>query len=162
RYLGLLEASFVLNRLTPYLQSRAARLIKSPKILMTDSGLTAHLASVSDLGVTAGEPLRGALFETYVGQNLLALLGSHLPKARLHFWSIQGRYEVDFVITTGRSSIGIEVKASSRFSEKELGGLQAFLASTPGARAGILAYNGTEALAVGKDLYAIPLGMLLS
>jgi uncharacterized protein len=162
RYLGLLEASFVLSRLTPYLQSRAARLIKSPKILMTDSGLTAHLASVSDLGVTAGEPLRGALFETYVGQNLRALLGAHRPKAHLHFWSIQGRYEVDFVITNGRTSIGIEVKASSRFSEKELGGLQAFLASTPGARAGILAYNGTEALAVGKDLYAIPLGLLLS
>src|SRR5688572_4604362 len=129
---------------------------------MTDSGLTAHLTGVTDLGVTAGEPMRGALFETYVGQNLAALLGAHLPKARLHFWSVQGRHEVDFVISHGRSCIGIEVKASGRFSEKDLAGLGAFLDSTPGARAGILAYNGTEALAVRKDLYAIPLGLLLS
>jgi hypothetical protein len=40
--------------------------------------------------------------------------------------------------------------------------LKAFLASTPGARAGVLAYNGTEALAVGKDLYAIPMSLLLA
>jgi predicted AAA+ superfamily ATPase len=137
-------------------------LIKSPKILMTDSGLTAHLTGVTDLAVTAGEPMRGALFETYVGQNLAALLGAHLPKARLHFWSVQGRHEVDFVISHGRGCIGIEVKASGRFSEKDLSGLGAFLESTSGARAGILAYNGTEALAVRKDLYAIPLGLLLS
>jgi uncharacterized protein len=162
RYLGLLETSFVLSRLTPFLASRAARLIKSPKILVSDSGLAAHLTGVTDLGLPAEEPMRGALFETYVWQNLAALLGSHLPKARLDFWSVQGRSEVDFVVSSGRTSIGIEVKASSRFSEKDLAGLKAFLGSTPGARAGVLAYNGTEALSVGKDLYAIPLGLLLS
>lgn len=162
RYLGLLETSFVLARLTPFLQSRAGRLIKSPKILLTDSGLAAHLTAVTDLGVTAEEPMRGALFETYVWQNLAAILGAHRPKARLDFWSVQGRYEVDFVVTSGRTSIGIEVKAAGRFSERDLAGLKAFMDSTPGARAGVLAYNGTEALAVGKDLYAIPLSLLLS
>lgn len=34
--------------------------------------------------------------------------------------------------------------------------------TTPEARAGILACNGTEALAVGQNLYAIPIGLLLS
>ncbi len=162
RYLGLLDTSFVLGRLNPFLQSKAARLIKSPKIMMTDSGLAAHLTGVTDLSVTANEPLRGALFETWVWQNLASILGAHAPRAGLEFWSIQGRYEVDFVVTYGRASIGIEVKASGRFSEKDLTGLKAFLDATSGARAGVLAYNGTEALSVGKDLYAIPLTMLLS
>lgn len=162
RYLGLLETSFVLARLNPFLQSRAARLIKSPKIVMTDSGLAAHLTGVTDLTVTANEPMRGALFETWVWQNLASILGAHAPRARLEFWSVQGRYEVDFVVTYGRASIGIEVKASGRFSERDLTGLKAFLDATSGARAGVLAYNGTEALSVGKDLYAIPLTMLLS
>ncbi|HEX3526130.1 MAG TPA: ATP-binding protein [Thermoanaerobaculia bacterium] len=162
RYLGLLETSFVLARLTPYLQSRAARLIKSPKLMISDSGLAAHLTTVTDLGVGADEPMRGSLFETYVWQNLAALLGAHQPRTRLDFWSVQGRYEVDFVIDTGRTCIGIEVKAAGRFSDRDLAGLKAFMESTPTARAGILAYNGTEALSVGKDLYAIPLGLLLS
>ena len=162
RYLGLLETSFVLARLTPFLRSRTARLIKSPKLFLTDSGLAAHLASVTDLRVTADEPMRGALFETYVWQNLAAILGAHRPQAQIAFWSVQGRYEVDFAIGAGRSSIGVEIKAAGRFSDRDLAGLKAFLASTPGARAGVLAYNGTEALTVGKNLYAIPVSLLLS
>jgi hypothetical protein len=36
------------------------------------------------------------------------------------------------------------------------------LAAAPEIRAGVLAYNGTESLAVGKDLYAIPMSLLLA
>ena len=72
------------------------------------------------------------------------------------------RHEVDFVISSGRTSIGIEGKAAGRFSDRDLTGLKAFLDSTPGARAGVLAYNGTQALSVGRNLYAIPMSLLLS
>lgn len=162
RYLGLLEASFLLTRVSPFLRSRASRLIKAPKVFMTDSGIAAHLAAVTDLSPTSGEPLRGALQETYVCQNLLAILGAHLPRARVDFWSVQGRHEVDFVITAGRSSIAIEVKAATRFGDRDLAGLRAFVGTTPEARAGVLAYNGREAVPLGSNLYAIPLGLLLS
>jgi predicted AAA+ superfamily ATPase len=162
RYLGLLEASFVVSRLPPHLKSRAARLIKSPKVLMTDSGLAAHLTAVHDLSPTADERLRGALFETFVGQNLAALLGAHRPQARLEYWSVQGRHEVDFVVSEGRNTVGVEVKAATRFGERDLTGLRAFAASTPGVRAGILAYNGSETLPVGDRLWAVPLAVLLA
>jgi hypothetical protein len=162
RYLGLLETSFVLHRLGPYLRSRTTRLIKSPRLFLSDSGLAAHLTTTKDLAPTADEPLRGALFETWVHQNLRALLDAHLPEAELAFWSVQGRYEVDFVITHGRRSVAVEVKAGSRFSRKALSGLEAFLARTPEAAAGVLAYNGEEAVALGDRLYAVPVGLLLS
>lgn len=162
RYLGLLEASFLMARVSPFLRSRASRLIKAPKVFMTDSGIAAHLAAVTDLSPTSGEPLRGALLETYVCQNLMAILGAHLPRARVDFWSVQGRHEVDFVITAGRSSIAIEVKAATRFGDRDLTGLRAFVNTTSEARAGVLAYNGREAVPLGSNLYAIPLGLLLS
>ncbi len=162
RYLGLLETSFVLDRLEPYLRNRTTRLIKSPKVFISDSGLAAHLAAVTDLSAASGDPLRGALFETFVHQNVTAILGAHLPRARVAFWNIQGRYEVDFVITTPSYAIAVEVKAASRFKKRDLRGLTAFKAKTRECRAGILAYNGSEAVALGDDLYAIPLGLLLS
>ena len=162
RYLGLLEASFVLARLAPHLQSRATRLLKSPKIFVADSGLAAHLAAATDLAPEADEPMRGALVETHVYQNLAGILAAHLPQARLDYWSIQGRHEVDFVISLGREAVAIEVKAGAKFGGRDLAGLKAFKAQTPGVRAGILAYNGTEALRLGDDLYAIPLSLLLS
>jgi predicted AAA+ superfamily ATPase len=106
--------------------------------------------------------MRGALFETYFLQNLAAILGAHLPKAEIGFWNVQGRHEVDFVVTHGRSSIAIEVKSGTRFSDRDLAGLQTFSAKTPGVAASILAYNGTEAVQLGERLFAIPIGLLLS
>lgn len=162
RYLGLLEISFVTGRLTPYLRNPAARLIKSPKLFVGDSGLACHLTGATDLDPSGDEPLRGALYETYVHQNLRAILDAHLPDAELGCWSVQGRHEVDFVIARGRRVMAIELKSASRFSKKDLNGLRAFRARATGFVTGILAYNGTEALALGDDLFVIPLGLLLS
>lgn len=162
RYLGLMEASFVIHRLGPHLANRASRLIKSPKLYMTDSGLACHLAGVASLDVTAAEPLRGALFETYVAQNLSAILEARWPEARLSFWNVQGRHEVDFVIEAGRETLAVEVKAASRWDDRALSGLRAFLSRTPGCRAAILAHNGTEAVRLDDRLWAVPLGLLLS
>jgi predicted AAA+ superfamily ATPase len=162
RYLGLLEASFLLCRLRPFLESPAARLIKSPKLFIADSGLAGHLTGVTDIGATSGEPLRGALFETFVAHNLAGILGAHLPAAELAFWSVQGRYEVDFVVSVGRRSLAIEVKAASRFGDRDTAGLRAFLAKHPEAVGGILAYNGAEAVPLGEKLFAVPLARLLS
>jgi predicted AAA+ superfamily ATPase len=162
RYLGLLEASFVLARLAPYLRSRATRLLRSPKVFVSDSGLAAWLAGAEDLSPAADEPMRGALLETYVFQNLAGILGAHLPRAELSFWSVQGRHEVDFVISSGRMAIAVEVKAAARIGARDLAGIAAFKAQSPEVRAGVVAYNGSEVLRLGEDLFAIPLALLLS
>lgn len=162
RYLGLLEAAFVIARLGPHLRSRATRLLKSPKIFVSDSGLAAHLVGATDLSPEADEPMRGALLETYVYQNLAGILDAHLPQARLDYWSLQGRHEVDFVVSQGPRAVAIEVKAAARIGDRDLAGLKALKAKAPGVRAGIVAYNGSEVLRLGEDLYAIPLGLLLS
>jgi predicted AAA+ superfamily ATPase len=108
------------------------------------------------------ERLRGPLFEAYVQFNLAGILSAWWPRAELNFWSVQGRHEVDFVASLGRRCVGIEVKAGSRFRSRELGGLETFLETTPEATAGILAYNGTEAVVLGERLYAVPMAWLLS
>lgn len=161
RYLDLLEASFLIHRLPPFLKNRSSRLVKSPKLHFTDSGLAAHLAGITTLEPGRDDLLRGALFETYVAQNLAALLEAHLPDAQLAFWHEQGRHEVDFVIEMGRKLFAIEVKAATRWSAGDLSGLRAFLERTPACVAAVLAYNGKEAVKLDERLFAIPLGHLL-
>jgi len=90
RYLSLLETSFLIRRLPPFLKNRSSRLVKSPKLYFTDSGLAAYLAGISRLEPGGDDLHRGALFETYVAQNLTALLEAHLPDARVSFWQEQG------------------------------------------------------------------------
>jgi len=161
RYLDLLEASFLVRRLPPYLKNRSSRLVKSPKIHFTDSGLAAHLAGISSLEPGRDDLFRGALYETYVAQNLAAALEAHMPDAQLAFWHEQGRHEVDFVIEAGRRVFAIEVKAATRWSEDHLSGLRAFLARTPNCAAAVLAYNGRVAAKLDDRLWVIPMGHLL-
>jgi len=161
RYLGLLEASFLIRRLPAFRRNRSSRLVKSPKLHFTDSGLAAYLAGVAALDPGRDDLLRGALFETYVAQNVAALLEAHLPDAQLSYWHEQGRHEVDLVIEHDRKVVAIEVKAATRWNEKDLSGLRAFLDRTPDCHAAVLAYNGKEAVRLDKLLWAIPMGHLL-
>ncbi len=162
RYLDLLETSFVIARLPAYLKNRTSRLIKSPKLLFTDVGLAAHLAGVKDLALSADEPLRGYLLETFVAQNLAAILASHWPEARLHYWHVQGRLEVDFVIEDGRDSLALEIKAATRWNDDDLAPLKAFLSASKRCRAGILVHNGVDAVHLRDRLWALPLALVLS
>jgi len=162
RYLGLLEASCVASRLPPYLANRASRLIKSPKLYVADSGLAAHLAGITRDDLGTDDPLWGALLETYAAQNLASILEADWPGARLSYWHVQGRHEVDFVVEAGRETLALEVTAASRWRDRDLAGLRVFLDRTPACRAGLLAYGGAEAVRLGDRLWAIPLGQALA
>lgn len=159
KYLSLLETSFLITMVPPFLSSRTARLIKSSKVYVSDSGLAAHLAGVNAIG---GDPLRGHLYETYCLQNLQSILEAHLPGARTYFWGVQGRHEVDFVIESGPDVIAVEVKAATRFDPSDLSGLKAFQAVEPRCKAAFLAHNGTATAKLGDRLWAVPIDTLLS
>ena len=161
RYLGVMETSCILQRIPPYLDNPAARLIKSPKIYVLDSGIAAHLAGVKDVSPASDELLRGAIIETYVAQNIAAILAARWPGANLSFWNVQGRHEVDFVISEGRDCIAIEVKAASRWNDRDLSGLRTFLSLMPQCRAAILAHGGTTAVSLGDRLFAVPMDVLI-
>jgi predicted AAA+ superfamily ATPase len=159
RYLSLLEASFIITRLSPYLRNRSSRLIKSPKIYMSDSGLACFLAGIEHL---KSDSLKGAFFETYVAQNLQGILSARWPEARLYFWNVQGRHEVDFIIEAGNKCLALEIKSSARWHENDLAGLRAFLSTSPHCSMAILAYNGSNPIKLGDRLWAVPLSLLLS
>jgi predicted AAA+ superfamily ATPase len=162
RYLSLFETSFIITRLSPYLRNRASRLIKSPKIYISDSGLACYLAGVERFEYPSSEPILGAMLETYIAQNLSSLINGRWTEAHLYFWSIQGRYEVDFVIEAGNQCIALEIKSGTRWQDKDLYALKAFLKTTPHCKAAILGYNGTDSVRLGEKLWPIPLSLILS
>jgi hypothetical protein len=97
-----------------------------------------------------------------VAQNLEGILSSHWLDARIFYWHIQGRHEVDFIVEAGNEIIAIEVKNSSRWEEKDLTGIKSFLATSPACRAGILGYTGNDVVRLQGKLWAVPLQLLLS
>jgi hypothetical protein len=49
------------------------------------------MVGIDNLRMDYQEPLLGALFETYVAQNLFAIINTQWKEAQLYFWGIQGR-----------------------------------------------------------------------
>lgn len=160
RYLSLMEASFILSRVQPHLKNKTTRLIKSPKVYLSDTGLSAYLEEIKDSNVN--EMARGALLESYVAQNLEGIFSAYYPDAKITYWNIQGRYEVDFIIEVGGQTLAIEVKSGSRWKESDLAGIKAYLASNKECLGGLLAYNGRDVLKLGKNIWAVPVNLLLS
>ncbi|RJP29859.1 MAG: ATP-binding protein [Actinobacteria bacterium] len=159
RYLGWMEATYIIRRVQPFLRNKASRIKKSPKLYITDSGLACHLTDCGDL---SDDPLRGALYETYVFQNIASVVENHIPPGRIYYWQTQAGREVDFVIEIGRDIVAVEVKSGENWTKRDLKGLSDFLSATPRCKAAVIAYNGKEAIKLGDKMWAIPLGTLIS
>ena len=69
---------------------------------------------------------------------------------------------MDFVIEQGRNTLAIEVKAAARWNERDIAGLEAFLAATPRCRVAVLAHGGRATTKLGDRLWAIPIRRLLA
>ena len=160
RYLSLMETSFILSRIQPYLKNKTSRLIKSPKLYLSDTGLSAYLEDIQELNVS--ETARGALLESYMAQNLEGIFSAYYPDAKIAYWNIQGRYEVDFIIEVGGRTLAVEVKSGSRWKESDLQGLKAYLAGNKNCLGGLFAYHGRDVLKLSKNIWAVPVHLLLS
>lgn len=163
RYLSLMETSFSVFRLRPFLRNPASRLIKTSKLYVSDSGLASFLIGPREDPMSERDRFAGPLLENYAAANLRSILAAWLPQASLHYWSIQGRYEVDFVVALGERSIAIEIKRGSRWGPRDLRGLRRFLETTPGCVAGLLACGMESPVPVPLDgkIWAVPLGAML-
>ena len=65
-WLAILEASFQVFLLRPYFVNLGKRLVKSPKVYFTDTGLLCYLVGLRDAEHAAAGPMGGALMENLV------------------------------------------------------------------------------------------------
>jgi len=161
RYLNVLETSYQLLRIPAFAESRTKRLVKSPKLFWTDTGLATHLAgygSQKELSGTFG----GALLENLVLTQLLAWKETVSPRPEIYYWRTHTQQEVDFVLEWDRHLLPLEIKRGQRVRLAEIKSLELFLEEHPKlARVGIVLYGGTEVLRLSDRIVAAPLGHAL-
>ena len=109
RYIDLLEQTFVLRTLQPYIVNVKKRLVKSPKIFIRDSGILHRLLQIDDFNDLLGNPIFGSSWEGYVIENILSIALDWTP----YFYRTSSGHELDLVLTKGRKIIAIECKAST-------------------------------------------------
>lgn len=160
-FLIVCERLFLIRRLPAWHRNEAKRLVKTPKIHVLDSGLTATLAGLTANDWTARRERFGHLLETFVVQQLMAQAGWTDPDLRFWHYRDKDQVEVDLVITRGRATWGVEVKASATVTPSDGRGLRR-LAEQCGKdwQGGLLLHAGNSAFALPYSSLAAPLAWL--
>ena len=112
QWLSVLESSELLFLLPPYHRNFGKRLVKTPKLYFTDTGLAAWLVGIRDPQLLAIHPMRGALFETWVLNEFRKYrLNQGLP-TDLYFWRDNNGLEADLVFEVDDGLQCVEIKSS--------------------------------------------------
>lgn len=148
-WMSVLEASFVVFRLTAWHGNLRKQLMKAPKLHFLDSGLACRLLGIRSADELRRHPLRGAIFESWVASEIFKYRTHRGESGGMyHFRAARGP-EIDLVIRRGLSTIGCEIKSAATMDGDFLRPLQRFeelLSSSPEAGALIkrLVFGGDQ------------------
>lgn len=110
-WMSILEASYIVYLLPAYYRNFNKRLIKSPKLYFTDTGLACCLLGIEEPKQVSRDPLLGGLFENFVITEFLKCYWNDGRPAPLYFFRDNIGNEVDLLVENARKVFGIEIKA---------------------------------------------------
>jgi predicted AAA+ superfamily ATPase len=110
-YIDFFENAFLVRRVYPYIKNTRKRIVKSPKIYLTDTGILHYLLNIFGINDLYGYPASGNSWEAFCVQQIV----SSLPEnAGIFFYRSQDGAECDLVIESGgKPGIGAEIKFSN-------------------------------------------------
>jgi hypothetical protein len=158
-WLSVLEASYQVAVLRPYYANIGKRLVKTPKVYFTDTGMLCYLSGLRDPAHAAEGPLAGAIFETAVLSELIKTFVHRGGEPELYFWRTSTGNEVDFVVQVGGDLVPIEVKLSATPQPSMAASIRAFQKDI-GKKGGdgFVMHPGESRLPLAPRVLAIPFG----
>ncbi len=159
-WLSVLEATYQVIVLRPYHANVGRRLVKTPKVYFTDTGVLCYLAGLKDPEHAAAGPLGGVIFETAVLLEIMKAYVNRGEEPQIYFWRTSTGVEVDLIVETGGRLIPIEVKLSATPRPAMAGGIRAFQQDfDEKAAPGFVVHAGNIRLPLAPRVSALPFGV---
>lgn len=108
-YIDIFEQTFMVKTLNPYVLNIKKRLVKSPKVYISDSGILHALLDIENFNGLLGHPIYGFSWEGFALNNILC----NFPRWQPYFYKTSSGVEIDLILEKGMEKIAIEFKASS-------------------------------------------------
>jgi predicted AAA+ superfamily ATPase len=160
-YTQLLEAVFLIKRISAWRPGIGSRERQQQKLYVVDTGLLAYLLGANEKRIAEDDQVTGKILENFVAMQVLRHLTWAEVDARQYHWRDQ-RHEVDIVLETRAGEIAaIEVKAAASVSTDDFKSL-ARLRDARGKcfKAGVVVYAGAKTLPFGDRFWAVPVSGL--
>jgi predicted AAA+ superfamily ATPase len=152
-WISVLKASYIVFELPPYFENIRKRVVKSPKLYFTDTGLAAFLLGIRTAAQAARDPLRGGLYENLIILEAMKLRCNHGKRADLYFFRDSHGNEVDLLIRKQGRLLPVEIKSAATFSKSFLKGIKHFRRLSPAClEHGAVLYDGDPTFQV-EDIH---------
>ncbi len=158
KWLDLLINTYQWLELFPYQGNTIKRLSGKRKGFLRDTGMACYLQRISSPDALAVSPILGAIFETWVVNEVLRQgMTLSMPPHAYH-WRTGGGAEVDLIIERDGRLYPIEVKCKTNLSRHDASGLRAFRETYENARimTGLVIYAGSECYRIDEHTIALP------
>ncbi|NCC88291.1 MAG: ATP-binding protein [Clostridia bacterium] len=123
-WLSVLQASYIITMLPPWLENTTKRLVKTPKLYFCDTGLASYLLDIENEKLLMRDKMRGHLFENFIITEALKFRYNQGKESNLYFVRDSNGNEVDLILKHGDSFKCIEVKSSQTYNSEFEKGLK--------------------------------------
>ncbi|MBI4051235.1 MAG: ATP-binding protein [Elusimicrobia bacterium] len=124
RWLSILEAGYQVYLLYPYYRNLGKRIVKSPKLYFTDTGLASYLLGLNEISTLVHSPSFGPLFETMVVCDFLKRFLHSGQKPPLYYLRSRDGLEVDLVVDLEDRLHLFEIKSAVTITPKHANSLR--------------------------------------
>lgn len=114
-WISILQASYIVVLLPPYYENVRKRLVKTPKLYFTDTGLACHLLGIESPQQLSRDKMRGALFENFIVMEALKQRYNEGKESNLYFYRDSNQNEVDLLLRKDSGLYGIEIKSAMTY-----------------------------------------------
>lgn len=141
-WLAYLSTGYIIQLIQPYYKNFNKKIVKAPKLYFTDTGLLCHLLGIHSKQHLALHPLRGAIFENLIFNELLKNNLNHGNPYNIWYWRDNHGTEIDFLLERATEVTAIEVKSATNFHDEYLKNLLKFRKYNPEVKEMYLVYDG--------------------
>ena len=154
-YLDILVGTFMMRKLTPWLENIKKRQVKSSKVYFRDSGILNALLLITNETQLQTYPRLGSFWEGFAIEQVICALQAS-PES-CFFWATQSEAELDLFIIKGGKRLGFEIKYTD--SPKITKSMQTALKDLQLDHLGII-YPGTDIFPLDERITAYGLDTL--
>lgn len=162
RWISILEASHLIELVQPFSMNVTKRIIKTPKLYFTDTGLVCYLTRWTSYESLLNGAMAGNIFETYVFGEIIKSYINRGKKSDVYFFRDTNGAEVDLLLFENNTLYPIEVKKRSNPDKNDIKHFRTMANSFSGIEIGegCVICTISELLPIEKGVKAIPVEYL--
>jgi len=158
KWLALLNNTYQWLELFPYHNNSIKRLSSKRKGFFCDTGLACHLQRISSPEALACHPKLGAMFETWVINDIHKQFLYISVSPQTYHWRTSAGAEVDLVLEQDGKLYPIEIKCKTVLNKHDTRGIRAFRETYTKQKImpGLIIYAGDKVYEVAEEVLAVP------